>query len=252
MDGEIFGMLPRARAGRAFVALSAFACAAVASVAHAVPVCGIPSPSATAFAQGDANTLRWTPGSPVGGGFTIEVAASSALLANGSLRDVVQTAFPSASATSRDFTGLDERAYWYHILARGNSTCTTSPWSPLVSTIQDATGPEITITTPPPSGPYVMSSVRLAGFAIDRPHGLAPTASGAKSVTVELDDTTPALGSLHDPIQQSIATDVDGSWSTTFNSLPLGTYTASVTGVDRVGNVSGAPATFNFVVVNAP
>lgn len=227
--------------------------AAGSILAVALPVCGEPTPSTPTFAAGSTNTLSWSAGSPTGGGFTLEVAVSSVTLAGGSFRDKIATKSVSSSTRSYEFTGLAERTHYYHLRATSNATCTTGPWSEVDSTTQDATGPVVSITTRAPMTPYIMSSVTIRGTASDAPTAPATVASGARVVTVVLQNDIAPLGAQQgDPPRKTASVDVDGTWTVTFEAVKLGMFTATATGYDRLDNPSTEPAVLMFTAVGSP
>lgn len=225
----------------------------------ALSPCATPDPSSPAFAQGASNILQWTVASPIGSGFAIEVATEATFDADGSFKDskIVHTATVSSSARQRSFTGLLERRYHYHLRALARSgICDASPWSEVVATVQDATLPAAEFTMPSNTPiedvtlPNIHSgSVRLTGVVTDPPGPGAPAASGPSAAIVRLTNTTPGLGGIGEPIPpRTVATDVDGTWMTTFTGLQPGLYAATVTGVDGVRNESATPDSYAFLL----
>lgn len=229
-----------------------------------LPVCATPQPQGPAYAAGTTNTITWTiPSAPTGSIFDIEIATAPDTDPDpdGSFVDanLVQPRIGvNASELEREFTGLEERTYHYHMRSRGKTgICMESPWSDAgdaepVATTQDATSPHAEITTENPSAHALQ--VVLEGTATDpAPAGSSSPASGAHQVVVALAHVTP-LGTLvfTDQPPEAIATvGNDGSWETTISGIDPGVYAAVATVFDGVGNASDETDPVQVVVVNA-
>jgi hypothetical protein len=245
-------------AGRALVAASIAAVAAIAPVAHAA-ACMTPMMMAPEFAPGEENTVSWI--ADVSGGFEVQVSLDQMF------GTVLNTVTKGPGAEDHTFEGLGEAEYFYRARAKAGSGCTMSAWSAPVSTIQDSTAPQVTITTrpepiaglvPTPVPTYVMEDdIRLAGTAADLPGGTAPAGVGAAAVVLGLENTTPLLGGS-EPAPQTAQVNMDGTWQVRFctNTVACpggkpasGTYTVNVVGVDFFGNTGDQPATLAIIIV---
>ncbi|HEX9697040.1 MAG TPA: hypothetical protein VGB64_12110 [Actinomycetota bacterium] len=214
-----------------------------------LPNCAVPVLSADAFAAGDTNTVTWTQPDDAseGGGFILEVASSPTRDLDGSLFDVEQT-IGSLAASDRSFTlsGLSESAHWYSIKAKTKpQSCQASGWSAAdISTIQDATGPVVTILSPDEGHIYLLETVTVSGIVTD-------DGSGPATVTVAMTNTTPVVGEIVGA-PESITVDAsDGTFSATFTGVLPGTYEFSASAVDNVGNESSESATRGVIVTVA-
>ena len=258
--------MPRLRIGRILAALTVATMAAVPVGAHAVFPCPTPMIFAAPFAPGDTNEVTWFGGDA--GGFTIQVAATPDFGA------LVDTATVGPTADSREFSNLKERAHFYRVRANAKSgVCTTSAWSTPVKTTQDATPPQVTISTQPepieptpitpPMPIYVMEDIiEIEGSSIDVPGGMATEASGAFKVAIALVNTTPVIGANADVPVYLLNVDTDGTWllrlcdddRCTVNGEPspkpaTGTYSILAQGIDKVGNVNEDPTELGFIVI---
>jgi hypothetical protein len=211
------------------------------------------------YSAGSSARVGWEAGSS--GGFRVERSISDEIDTDtGSFAVEPVTVTTTASKRQKLITGLEERAYYYHVQAKANTSCSKSAWSNVVQITQDATAPSVAFTTSaPPIGPvtppvpiFTQSRVRLEGRATDEPAPLADTSSGARFAVVIVQDTTPVIGSGSEPVQKVAFVDTDGSWLVDIDGLGLGTYTASAIAIDVAGNQPAPDAeqvTFSFIVV---
>jgi hypothetical protein len=220
--------------------------------AGALPVCATPTASTPMFARGTSNTVSWTVGEPHGG-FEIEVAGSPDTDATGAFVEPLQALTTGRFATQREFDGLEERQYFYHVRSIDKAgVCTASPWSALVTTIQDQTAPAATFTTEPltplPFAPFVLEDpIVLEGAATDAPGEHVSLASGAAEVVVNLEAGVPDGGV--DTVTQIGDVNGDGTWSVAFSGIQPGMYVAYATAIDAVRNAADSPARLEILVV---
>lgn len=246
-------------AGRAIVAASIAAIAAIAPMAHALPKCMTPMMMASDYAAGDENTVSWV--ADESNGFEVQASLDQMF------GTVAFMANKGPSADDHTFTGLGEAQYYYRARAKGTNRGATSDWSLPAATIQDSTAPQVTITTrsepvagfvPTPVPTYVMEDeIRLTGTAADLPGGTAPSGVGAAAVVLGLENTTPVVGGA-EPAPQTAQVNMDGTWQVRFcaNTVACpggkpasGTYTVNAVGVDFFGNTGDQPATLAIIIV---
>lgn len=227
----------------------------------ALPECAVPQLSAPPFAGDGRNQIVWfqPTDQTQGGGFQIEVAFDPQTAAGGefvSLVDSQVNVIRSIPAGPDDrsilIEDLPERTLFYHVRVKAsanNCTVPLNPWSNIVSTTQDYTGPRVTMRAQN-SGVYALGSVIVEGTAEDLPADGAEIASGADSVDIVMDNTTPLLGTFNG--DQTVDVADDGTWTATFEDVPLGTYNLTATGKDAVGNESRTSPRISIIVVSTP
>lgn len=226
-----------------------------------LPECAVPTLDAPPFAGDGRNQVFWSqPNGPTqGGGFQVEVAYNPqtaaggefASLVNGQV-NVIRNVPAGPSDRSLVIDDLPERTLYYHVRVRasaGNCTVPMNPWSNIVSTTQDYTGPRVTMRAQG-TGVFVLGDVVVLGTAQDLPATGVALASGARSVHLVMDNTTPLLGTFN--AEQDVDIDEDGNWTATFEDVPLGTYNVTATGKDAVGNESTTSPRISIIVVAAP
>ncbi|HEX9776302.1 MAG TPA: hypothetical protein VGB83_12090 [Actinomycetota bacterium] len=228
-------------------------------VAGALPVasraatpCGSVAISLPAFARGSDNLVSWTV-TGQGSSVEIEISTTPDTTSEGAFASTVQSFSASASGSPREIHGLAERTHYFHARATKPGACTPGPWSTIKSSTQDATPPVITITSQEQTSVgavFLNEDATIVGTAADEAGGAAVIASGAKTVTVTLANTTPVLGAGTPPDPLTVSVAPDGNWSATFEGISSGTYVAEAAARDNVGNVSD-PATLSFVLVAA-
>jgi hypothetical protein len=204
--------------------------------ADALPACATPTVSAHTYAQGSANTVTWTVSGTRGSGFIAEVGLTP------DFAHPEQTVGSiAADANSFTFTGLSEARHFYHVRTKTLSgVCSASAWSTLVATVQDATPPVVTITTPQDGDVETGSTLTVAGTIVDLPGGTAPSGSGPNSILVGISAcVNVSYGNCVGPAgSQSQSQFTSGAWSVTFSNLSSGPYLVTVAGIDNVSNYS--------------
>lgn len=251
------------RATRIFLAAAILASSAFAlgSASAETPACSVPVVSAPAFSGFGHNDLAWFLPEPAveGSGFKVEIAREPVLASSGGgfagsvdgEPNVLRTLNIPQGFYAWPVEDLPEETLYYHIRVQPGLACTAplDPWSNIVATTQDHTPPEVAIDNQNMQV-FLPGEVTLTGTATDEPGPDVDEASGATSVRVRLDYTTPVLGVFNPPVRPVVVAVEDDAWAVTYESLPAGTYRAVVRATDLVGNDSDDIA-IQFVVVNA-
>jgi arylsulfatase A-like enzyme len=161
-----------------------------------------------AFSTETSRTLAW-PAATGATGYTIQIATTTDFAAPLNSQSV--------SSPTATFGGLTS-GFTYYYRATANSGGTTSAYSNVVFSTQDATTPGIAISSPA-AGSTTHSSIIVQGTASD-------TVSGLNSVVISGVAATTGDSFAH--------------WSATV-PLNAGNNTLTVTATDRAGNFSTAP-----------
>ncbi len=157
-----------------------------------------------AYSSGTSSTLTW-PAVPSATDYTVQIATSSDF--------TIGLSSQTVTTSTATFTGLTSGTLYYY-RATTNYNATSTPYSNVVSSTQDATSPVVAFTTS--SGSTTHTSLQVQGTASDAASGLA---------SVTLNGVTATLTS--------------GTWSATL-PLSLGSNTLIATATDNAGNTASA------------